>query len=97
MREQMPDTTLGPCHLPGTRLEQRGGRVIVCDADGNVMLALNESAAALWELCDGSTTIDEMVMAICEVSSISAHQARDDVERTLAEFERAGLLLAIDV
>jgi hypothetical protein len=38
-----------------------------------------------------------MVMAICEVSSISAHQARDDVERTLAEFERAGLLLAIDV
>ena len=97
MREPMPDATLRPRHLPGTRLEQSGGRVIVCDADRKVMLSLNESAAALWELCDGSTTIEEMVMAICEVSSIPAGRARDDVERTLAEFERAGLLLAIDV
>jgi len=56
------------------------------------MLALNESAAALWELCDGSTTIDEMVVAICEVSSVPADRARDDVERTLVEFQRAGLL-----
>ena len=96
MRTPMPDSTLRPRHLPGTRLEQREGRVIVCDADHNVMLALNESAAALWELCDGSTTIEEMVIAICEVSSIPAGQAREDVERTLTEFERAGLLLSIE-
>ena len=70
MREPMPDVTLRPRHLPGTRLEQSGGRVIVCDADRKVMLSLNESAAALWELCDGSTTVEEMVMAICEVSSL---------------------------
>jgi len=67
--------------------------VVVCDADQKVMLALNQSAAALWELCDGSTTIDEMVMAICAVSSIPADRARDDVERTLAELRRAGLLV----
>jgi hypothetical protein len=97
MREPMADATRRPRRLPGTSLEQRGDRVIVCDADRNVMLALNESAAALWELCDGSTTIEEMVMAICEVSSISPAQARDDVERTLAEFERARLLVAVDV
>lgn len=92
----MPDATRRPRHLPGTRLEQREGRVIICDADHKVMLALNESAAALWELCDGGTTIEEMVMAICELSSISARQALEDVERTLSEFERAGLLLSIE-
>ncbi len=92
MREPLPDQRVRPCQLPGTRVEQRGGRVVVCDADRSVMLALNESAAALWELCDGNTTIDEMVMAICEAASIPAEKARDDVERTLAEFRRAGLL-----
>ena len=93
----MPDATRRPCRLPGTSLEQRGDHVIVFDADRNVMLALNQSAAALWELCDGSTTIEEMVLAICEVSATPADRARDDVERTLAEFERAGLLVAIDM
>jgi hypothetical protein len=97
MREPVPDATRRPRRLASTSLEQRGDHVIVRDADHNVMLALNESAAALWELCDGSTTIEEMVSAICEVSSIAASRARDDVERTLAEFERAGLLVAIDI
>ncbi len=92
MREPAPEARVGPCQLPGTRLEQRRGRVVVCDAGRHVMLSLNESAAALWELCDGSTTIEEMVLAICEVSSVSPDKARDDVERTLAEFHRAGLL-----
>jgi hypothetical protein len=92
MTEPVADTSVRPRQLPGTRVEQKGGRVVVCDADRKVMLALNESAAALWELCDGSTTIEEMVMAICAVSSIPAGRARDDVERTLAEFQRAGLL-----
>jgi len=92
MREPAPDTALRPVQSPGARIEQRDGRVVVCDADTKVMLALNESAAALWELCDGSTTIDEMVTAICEISSIPDDRVRDDVERTLAEFRRAGLL-----
>jgi hypothetical protein len=92
MREPVADATVRPCHLPGTRAEQREGRVVVCDADQKVVLALNESAAALWELCDGRTTIEEMVMAICAISPIAADQAREDVERALTELQRAGVL-----
>ena len=92
MTERAPDAKVRPCQLPGTRVEQRAGRVVIGDADQKVMLAVNASAAALWELCDGNTTIEEMVMAICQVSSLPADRARDDVERTLAEFQRAGLL-----
>lgn len=81
-----------PFQLPGTQFELQGGRALVSDAQRTVVLALNESAAAVWELCDGQTTIDEMVMAICELSSIRPDQAREDVETTIAQLERAGLL-----
>lgn len=83
---------LCPYQLPGTRLEHHSDRALISHGDRGPVLSLNESAAAVWELCDGDTTIDEMVMAICEVASIRPDHARDDVETTLAQLERAGLL-----
>jgi hypothetical protein len=92
MTEPVSRAGLRPRQLPGTRLEQIGSQVLLSDADRGVVLVVNESAAALWELCDGVTTIEEMVTAICEVSAVSLDRARDDVGKTLAEFERAGLI-----
>jgi hypothetical protein len=82
----------GPMRASGAELKRDAGRVLVRDAGRTVVLALNDTAAALWELCDGSTSIDEMVTAICDVSSIPPSRARSDVERTLARFEQAGLI-----
>jgi Coenzyme PQQ synthesis protein D (PqqD) len=84
----------GPCPAwaPGAHLRREDGRPIVRDAHGAAVLVLNDTAAALWELCDGSTSMEEMVMAICDLSSISPTRARADVEATLARFQQGGVL-----
>jgi PqqD family protein of HPr-rel-A system len=53
---------------------------------------LNETARAIWELCDGETTQREMVMAICHVSGLHSDVVAEDVQRTLAEFDHLGIL-----
>ena len=57
--------------------------------DGHV---LNPTARAIWELCDGTTTLDELVDAICQVFSVPHGVALRDVAAVLAELEAAGLV-----
>ena len=56
------------------------------------MQLLNDTALAIWELCDGETQPDEMIEAICELSGAPREMVAEDVLRTLASFERANLL-----
>ncbi|HEX6393038.1 MAG TPA: PqqD family protein [Acidimicrobiales bacterium] len=83
---------LRPFQRPGIRIEHRGAQALISDAERTKVLSLNESAAAVLELCDGRTTIDEMVMAICQVASVRPDQAREDVELTIAKLEGAGFV-----
>ena len=92
MSDQSVKRGLFPCQQPGIRVERRTKRALIFDAEQTKVLSLNESASAVWELCDGRTTIDEMVMAICQVTSVRPDQAREDVEMTLAKLERAGFV-----
>lgn len=81
-----------PRRVPGTFLEHEGARLRISGPEKEAVVVVNESAAAVFELCDGETTIDEMVTAICDASSTPPARARDDVEKTLVELERAGLV-----
>jgi hypothetical protein len=56
------------------------------------VLLLNDTALAIWELCDGDTHPEEMVVAICDLSGLHEEVVAEDVERTLTEFDKAGLL-----
>ena len=62
------------------------------DAQGRRLYSLNETAAALWELCDGATTLDEMVEAVCLVCNVGREEAAADLTRTLAELSRSDLI-----
>ena len=53
---------------------------------------LNPTARAIWELCDGRTTTDEMVDAICRVFAVPPDVAARDVELALDQMTRAGLV-----
>jgi hypothetical protein len=57
---------------------------------------LNETASALWELCDGETGSDEMVSAICLLFDADQTVIANDVHRTLREFEHRRLLEWVD-
>ncbi|MGH2554735.1 MAG: HPr-rel-A system PqqD family peptide chaperone [Actinomycetota bacterium] len=58
---------------------------------GDVYL-LNETALAIWDLCDGETKPEEMMSAICEVTGLPPEVVAEDVERILLEFDHAELI-----
>lgn len=53
---------------------------------------LNETALAIWDLCDGETRPEEMMTAICEVTGLPPEVVAEDVERILLEFDHAELI-----
>lgn len=55
-------------------------------------VALNPTALALWELCDGMTDVDEMVSAVCRLFAVDREGARNDVECALADMQSAGVI-----
>jgi pyrroloquinoline quinone biosynthesis protein D len=54
-------------------------------------LSLNETAAAVLELCDGQNTLDQIVRAL--TARFERADVRPDVEELLAELARRGLVL----
>lgn len=71
----------------------RGERgLFLADEAGHEVCELNESAAAVWQLCDGVTTPAEMVDAVCLACNVDRHHAEDDIGRILTELAAAGLV-----
>jgi hypothetical protein len=62
------------------------------DGEGRSVCALNPMAVALWELCDGSTTVAEMIAAVCELCDVPEAVARQDLTDALEEFRQRRLL-----
>lgn len=81
-----------PVRKPEVWLRQAGDENAAYNpATGSVYL-LNETALAIWDLCDGQTSPEEMVTAVVELTGMHPDVVTEDVERILKEFEEAGLL-----
>ena len=65
----------------------------VYDERSDSLHVLNVTAKAIWELCDGSTTPEEISSAIAEVTGLSHEEASDHVGQTLRSLKDAGLLV----
>ncbi len=53
---------------------------------------LNPSALAIWELCDGATTGQEMAEAVAELTDLNIEAASADVTTALDELCQRGLI-----
>ena len=53
-------------------LRQADDENVVYDPETSAVHLLNVTATAIWVLCDGETTPEEMVDAICELSGLRA-------------------------
>lgn len=73
-------------------LRRDDGVTALVQPGSETLHVLNDTALALWELCDGRTTAKEMVDAICVLFDASPRAVSDDVDRTLREFGALGLV-----
>ena len=70
---------------------QSGGWTVY-DKDTDSLHVLNDSARAIWELCDGSTGPDAMSRAISELTGLPLDAAARDVGATLKQLKLLGLV-----
>src|SRR5262245_4041574 len=71
-------------------VETLDGELCIYEWTSNTVHALNPAAARVWEMCDGSTRIEEMTAVVRR--DLQSPGATSIVEHALAQFDRAGLL-----
>lgn len=81
-----------PLQRPGVWLRRAGPEAIILDTSGEHVHALNPTAMAVWELCDGTTASVEMADAMAMLFGADPVRVLEEVERVLAEFSLLGLL-----
>lgn len=81
-----------PARKPEVWVRQASGENAVYAPGSSQVQLMNETALAIWQLCDGVTSLREMVDAICEISNMHPDVVQEDVTRILADFDRAGLI-----
>jgi hypothetical protein len=81
-----------PARKPEVWLRKTDNEIAMYDPLGNRVHLLNDTALAIWELCDGNTEPDEMITAICELCDMHHDVVSEDVTRILTEFDKAGLI-----
>jgi PqqD family protein of HPr-rel-A system len=67
-------------------LQRVGQEAILHDRRNGRAHVINESAAQIWELCDGQNTLDQIVSALAAAYALSAADVRADVQDILAKF-----------
>lgn len=82
-----------PARSRGIVARHDGDRHRLYDETGAEIGALNETAAALWVLCDGATTRHEIAGAVARASGMDHPAAVTQVDRALDEMYAAGFLV----
>ena len=73
-------------------LQRVGQEAILHDRRNGRAHVINESAAQIWELCDGRKTVDQIVSAFAADYALSAVDVRADVQYILAKFHELRVL-----
>ena len=81
-----------PRRREGVRLRGEGRDALLVAPGQSTAYALNPTARAVWELCDGTTTIEELTDAICQVFAVERSTAVADVMAVLEGLEASGLV-----
>jgi hypothetical protein len=64
----------------------------IVDESGATVAALNDTGVALWRVCDGDATVDEIVQAAAQLFDAPVAVISADVTRAIEEFRAQGLL-----
>jgi hypothetical protein len=91
-----PPTAQMPRRRTDVILRDEETRSLIVVPDQDRVHVLNPTARALWELCDGTTTLEELTAAICELFDVAQEQATADVSEALRLLEENELMVRPD-
>ncbi|MCP4548627.1 MAG: PqqD family protein, partial [bacterium] len=84
-----------PRRRSGVRAKDVGGETILYDTDREAIHVLNATAGVVWELCDGSHSVEEIAGRLAEAFEATDDAGLDvesDVVDVLATLAKRGLL-----
>lgn len=92
MDDEWPQAASVPVRREGASAVELDDNLAVYDDVGQLLILLNSSAGSVWQLCDGSTTVAEMVQVLSEAYPSDASVIADDVRGTLRKLVEIGLV-----
>ncbi len=75
-----------PHRMPGFKMERMDNELLLFDPAQTKIMYCNETAALIWELCDGERTGHEIIAMLKEVYPDAVDAIARDVEATLKLF-----------
>lgn len=91
-----PNRVTRPLRREGAPAVELDDNLALYDEAGQFLILLNASATAVWELCDGATTPDDMVRLLTGRHPEQAAAIEDDVRLTLGKLTELGLVTDAD-
>jgi hypothetical protein len=88
----MPDPDLRPKRRDGVRSETVEGEIVLYDPTQGQAVYLNETAALIWTLCDGNSSVREMTALLQREMGDTAASIATDVDTTIDRFLEANLV-----
>jgi hypothetical protein len=82
-----------PRHADGFTGKDLGDEYVILDRAGDRFYQLNGTARAIYFLCDGSRTVDDIARALAESYEVTLEVSRHDTAKTIEELQRAGVLI----
>ena len=83
---------LVPTHEDGLQLEEMAGESLLYSEVTNKTVYLNDTASAIWKLCDGTRRIEELVALLREAYGDCEHDFEADVRGTIDDLLAQGAL-----
>ena len=79
-------------HHPRTASRVFNGEAVIISPADNVVRMLNPVGSRIWELCDGSHTLDQIAAALTEEFDVDVVHARQSVAAFVADLLAKDLL-----
>lgn len=85
-------TTLYPKRCAGFLVEQMDGETVLLHPIKNIIIHANETAALIWQLCDGNNSVDDIVDILSGAFPDAHAQIAKEVPETIQKLRAQGAL-----
>lgn len=86
-------TTLLPRRCDAVLSCDVGNELLLYDGRSNTAVSLNLTAAAIWDLCDGSNSVADIIGEIADAIGEQPSIRAAEIERVLHELNTIGLIV----